>query len=202
MIKIKSFIRTTFLGGFVVVLPVIVSIFVLVWLFEFLTDKIRPITILLIQTTKLNELIASVLAIIIILLVFFLVGLIIQTRIGKFFIHLIEERLFKKIPLYKIIKDTIVQLFGSEKLIFKYAALVKLFSNDTLILGFVTDESSNGYVTVFIPSVPAPTGGYIYNVKKENIIKLEYPVDQVMKVVLSLGAGSNEFLSQIKNFSN
>lgn len=197
MIKIKSFLRTTFIGGFIVVLPIIVSIFVLLWLFEFLTDKIRPITILVIQTTRLNELVASLLAIIIILLLFFVVGLIVQTKIGKFFIQLIEERLLKRIPFYKIIKETIVQLFGSEKLFFKYAALVKPFSNDTMILGFVTDESTNDYVTVFIPSVPAPTGGYIYNIKKENVIKLDYPVEQVMKVVLSLGAGSKEFLSKI-----
>ncbi len=197
MLNIKSFLRTTFLGGFLVVLPIIVSIFFLVWLFELLTDKIRPITMILIQTTKLNELIASVLAIAIILILFFIVGLIVQTRVGKFIIHIIEERLFRKIPFYKIIKDTVVQLFGSEKLIFKYAALVKPFSNDTMILGFVTDESQNGYVTVFIPSAPAPTGGYIYNIKKENIIKLDSPVEQVMKVVLSLGAGSKDFLSKL-----
>ncbi|MEJ5351696.1 MAG: DUF502 domain-containing protein [Melioribacteraceae bacterium] len=197
MLKLKSFLRTTFLGGFVVVLPIIVSILVLIWLYEFLTDKIRPITILLIQTTKLNEVVASIFAILVILIVFFVVGLIVQTRIGKIIIQLIEERLLKRIPLYKIIKETIVQLFGSEKLIFKYAALVKPFSNDTMILGFVTDESPNGYVTVFIPSAPAPTGGYIYNIKKENIIKLDYPVEQVMKVVLSLGAGSKEFFSKL-----
>ncbi|MEG8946664.1 DUF502 domain-containing protein [Rosettibacter firmus] len=197
MIKIKSFLRTTFFGGFLVVLPIIVSILVLIWLFEFLTDKIRPITIILIQTTRLNELIASILSIVIILLIFFIVGLLVQTRAGKIIIHMIEEGLLKRIPFYKIIKDTTVQLFGGEKLIFKYAALVKPFSNDTMILGFVTDESSNGYVTVFIPSAPAPTGGYIYTLKKENIIKLDYPVEQMMKVVLSLGAGSREFLSKL-----
>jgi len=197
MERIKSFLRTTFLGGFLIVLPVIVSIFVLDWLFEFLTDKISPITNLLIQTTRLNELIASVLAIIVILLLFFVVGLIVQTRIGKFFIQLIEEKLLKRIPFYRIIKDTIVQLFGSEKLIFKYAALVKPFPNDTMIIGFVTDESPNGYVTVFVPSAPAPTGGYIYHIRKEFIIKIDLPVEQVMKTVLSLGSGSKEFLSKL-----
>lgn len=197
MERIKSFLRTTFLGGFLVVLPVIVSIFVLDWLFEFLTDKISPVTNLLIQTTRLNELIASILAVIVILLIFFVVGLIVQTRIGKFFIQLIEEKLLKRIPFYRIIKDTIVQLFGSEKLIFKYAALVKPFPNDTMIIGFVTDESPNGYVTVFIPSAPAPTGGYIYLIRKEFVIKIDSPVEQVMKTVLSLGSGSKEFLSKL-----
>lgn len=197
MERIKSFLRTTFFGGFLVVLPIIVSIFVLDWLFEFLTDKIRPITNLLIQTTRLNELIASILAVIVILLLFFVVGLIVQTRIGKFFIQFIEERLLKRIPFYRIIKETVIQLFGGEKLIFKYAALVKPFANDTMIMGFVTDESPNGYVTVFIPSAPAPTGGYIYHIRKEFVIKIDYPVEQVMKTVLSLGSGSKEFLSKL-----
>ena len=197
MEKIKSFLRTTFFGGFLVVLPVIVLIFVLDWLYETLTDKIRPITNILIETARFSELIASIAAIVIILLIFFLVGLIVQTRLGRYLIHILEERILKRIPLYKIIKETVIQLFGGEKIIFKSVALVKPFGNETMITAFITDESPNGYTTVFIPSAPAPTGGYIYHIKNEYVIKLNYPVEQAMKTVLSLGAGSKEFLVKL-----
>lgn len=196
MEKIKSFFKTTFFGGFLVVLPIIVLIFVLTWLFEFLTDKISPITNLLIETTRLSELIAGASAVVIILLLFFVVGLIVQTRLGKFFFHFLEERFLKKIPLYRIIKETVIQLFGGEKLIFRSVALIKPFGNDTMITAFITDESDNGYITVFVPSAPAPTGGYIYHLRKENVIKVDYPIEQAMKTILSLGAGSKELLKR------
>ena len=146
----------------------------------------------------MSELIAALIAVIIMLLLFFLVGLLVQTRLGKFFFEIIEERLLKKIPIYRIIKETVIQLFGGEKMIFKGVALVRPFHNDTLITAFITDESSNDYVTVFVPSAPAPTGGYIYHIKKEYVTKIDYPVEQAMRTVLSLGAGSKEFISQLK----
>ncbi|MEW6508189.1 MAG: DUF502 domain-containing protein [Bacteroidota bacterium] len=198
MKKLNSFLRTTFLGGFLVVLPIILLILVLNWFYEFLLSNIRPIITLLIQTARISEVIAAVIAVIIMLLLFFLVGLLVQTRMGKFFFEIFEERVLKKIPIYRIIKETVVQLFGGEKMIFKGVALVRPFQNDTMITAFITDESSNDYVTVFIPSSPAPTGGYIYHIKKEYVVKINYPVEQAMRTVLSLGAGSKEFISELK----
>jgi len=195
MLKIKSFLKTTFFGGFLVVLPIVVLIFVLSWLFEFLTDKISPITNIIIQAARLNALIAGLLALILILLVFFLVGLIVQTKLGKFSFNFFEERFLKRVPLYRIIKETVIALFGGEKMIFKSVALVRPFGNDTMITAFVTDETEE-YYTVFIPSAPAPTGGYIYHIKKENVKIINFPVEQAMKTILSLGAGSREFIKR------
>ncbi|MBS3946069.1 MAG: DUF502 domain-containing protein [Melioribacter sp.] len=198
MKKLNSFLRTTFFGGFLVVLPIILLILVLNWFYEFLLENIRPIINLLIQTARMSELIAAAVAVVIMLLLFFLVGLLVQTRLGKFFFEIFEERLLKKIPIYRIIKETVIQLFGGEKMIFKGVALVRPFHNDTLITAFITDESPNGYITVFVPSSPAPTGGYIYHIKKEYVTKIDYPVEQAMRTVLSLGAGSKEFVSELK----
>jgi len=197
MEKIKSFLRTTFFGGFLVVLPIIVLIFVLDWLYEFLINKIRPITNILIETARFSELIAAISAVVVILLLFFLVGLIVQTRLGKYLIHLLEERILKRIPLYRIIKETIIQLFGGDRIIFKSVALIRPFGNETMITAFITDESSNGYTTVFVPSAPAPTGGYIYHIKNEYVIKIDYPIEHAMRTVLSLGAGSKDFLNKL-----
>jgi uncharacterized membrane protein len=199
MEKMKSFLRTTFFGGFLVVLPVIVLFFVLGWLYESLLEKIRPITNLLIETARFGELIASTSAVVIILLLFFIVGLIVQTRLGKYLVHLLEERILKRIPLYSIIKETVIQLFGGEKMIFKSVALIKPFGNDTMITAFITDESENGYTTVFVPSAPAPTGGYIYHIKNEFVIKIDYPIEQAMKTILSLGSGSKEFINKLQS---
>ena len=195
MSKIKIFIRTTLFGGFLIVLPIIVLIFVLKWFFDFLTSYIRPITNLLIETTNIERVVASLIAIAIMLIIFFIVGLIVQTKIGKIFFEFMEERFLKRVPLYKIIKETVIQLFGGEKILFKGVALVRPFGNDTLITAFITDQIDD-YYTVFVPSAPAPTGGYIYHIHKDNVTIIDYPVEEAMRTVLSLGAGSKILLNK------
>ncbi|MBU2494084.1 MAG: DUF502 domain-containing protein [Bacteroidetes bacterium] len=192
MEKLKIFIKTTVLGGLLVVLPIYILVLVFKWFFEFVIDNIRPIVYVLIQTVRLHEFIASILAIVITLLLFFAIGLAVRTRLGKFTFDFIEINFLKKLPFYKIIKDTVLQLVGSEKNLFKAVALVNLYGNETLITAFVTEEHDNGMYSVFVPSGPAPTAGFIYHLKKEQVHIIDYQVDKAMKTVFSLGAGSNE----------
>ncbi len=196
MNRLKQFIRTTFVGGFLIVLPIVILLIVLNWLFATLTDYIRPITNILIQTARVNEFIASFLAVVFIVLVFFLVGLLVKTEIGKVSFQAFEDKFLAKIFGYRIIKETVLQIFGEEKKVFRAVALVKLFGNDTLMTAFVTDEHSDGSYTVFIPSGPAPTAGFVYHVQKEQITIIDIPVDQALRTILSLGAGSKKLIEQ------
>lgn len=198
MNSLKQFIRTTLLGGFLVVLPIVILLLVLKWMFETLTGYIKPITNLLIQTARVNEFVASFFAILFIILVFFLVGLLVRTEMGKVSFQVLENKFLSKIFGYKIIKETVLQIFGEEKNVFKAVALVKLFGNETLMTAFVTDEHPDGSYTVFIPSGPAPTAGFVYHVKKEQITIVDIPVDQALRTILSLGAGSKKIIEQYK----
>ena len=194
MDKIKLFLKTTFAGGFLVVLPVVILLFVLNWILATLTGYIRPITNIIIATARLNQYVAISLSLLIIILIFFLVGLAIKTELGKVSFETVENKFLRRIFGYKIIKETVVQLFGEEKTIFKKVALVKLFGNETKMTAFVTDEHNDGSYTVFVPSGPAPTAGFVYHVKKEQVEIVDIPVEQALRTILSLGAGSKKML--------
>ncbi len=195
MKKIKSFIKTTLLGGTLVVLPIVILILVFKWLYEFIADKIKPLTYVLSETAKLQEFVASILAIILIILSFFVVGIIVKTRLGKFTFSYLEQIFLTKLPLYTIIKETTLQLVGSEKTLFKHVALVRLFGDETLVTAFITEEHDDGSYTVFVPSGPAPTAGFIYHLTKDKVQIINYPVDKAMKTIISLGVGSKEMIS-------
>lgn len=197
--RLKQFIKTTFVGGFLIVLPIMILLIVLNWIFQSLTAYIRPITNLLIETAQVNEFVASFFAVFLIVLVFFLVGLIVKTKMGKVSVAAFENRFLSKIFGYRIIKETVLQIFGEEKNVFKAVALVKLFGNETLMTSFVTDEHSDGSYTVFIPSGPAPTAGFVYHVQKEQITIVDVPVDQALRTILSLGAGSRKLIEQFNS---
>lgn len=194
MNAIKSFLKTTLIGGALVVLPIVILIFVFNWLYEFIEDKLRPITNIILETAKMQEFAAAVLALIIILLVFFLVGLMIQTKIGSIIFNSIEQNFLIKIPLYKIIKETTIQLMGNNRNLFKHVALVKLYDSDTRITAFVTEVHEDGSYTVFVPSGPAPTAGFIYHLKKESVQIVKYPIEKALKTIFSVGAGSSELI--------
>ena len=180
-------------------LPIVILMFVFNWLYDFIVDKLRPITNIILETARLQEVAAAALALVLILLIFFLVGLIVRTRIGRIVFEFLEQSALIKIPLYKIIKETTIQLMGNNKTLFKHVALVRLYGNDTRLTAFITDENEDDSYTVFIPSGPAPTAGFIYHVKKENVEIINYPVDKAMKTVFSLGSGSSELLKLAKN---
>lgn len=199
MSKLKAFIKTTLLGGALVVLPLVILISVFGWLYEFISDKVKPLTYLLSETVQRQEILASAIALIIILLTFFIVGLIVKTRFGQFSFEYVESKFLFRIPLYKIIKDTTLQLLGSNKNLFKGVALVKLFGSETRMTAFITEEHDDGSFTVFVPSGPAPTAGFIYHVPKESVQKINYPTDKAMKTIFSLGAGSKELLEIAKS---
>lgn len=192
--RLKSFFKTTLLGGFLVVIPVVLLIFVLYGLYNFVADNIRPITQLLIETAQLNEYVASIIAIGIILLLFFIVGLLVKTSVGHYTYSFFDEKILKRIPFYKIIKETVIQLFSSDRNFFKSVALVNLFCNETLVTAFITDEHPDGSYTVFVPSGPAPTAGFVYHLKGEFVHIIDYPVDQALRTIISMGAGSKDLV--------
>ncbi len=202
MKNIKSFLKTTMLGGVLVVLPLVILILVFRWLYEFVADKIKPLTYVLLETVKLQEFIASLLALILILLSFFVVGLLVKTRLGQFSIEKLEIKFLMKLPLYKFIKETVLQLVGTEKHLFKSVALVNLFGNETRVTAFITEEHDDGSYTVFVPSGPAPTAGFVYHLTGNNVQIVDYPIDKAMRTIFSVGAGSKELLSVLNNADN
>ena len=107
MDRIKSFLKTTLIGGALVVLPIVVLLLVFNWLYPFIADKIKPITYILSETVRLQESYASISALLLIILSFFIEGIILKTKIGRFAFESFERKILtKKLTLYKIIKDT------------------------------------------------------------------------------------------------
>ncbi len=73
-------------------------------------------------------------------------------------------------------------------------ALVRIFENDTMLTAFVTERHDNGWYSVFVPTGPNPTSGSIYHVKPEFVHHITQPVEDVMRSIISCGAGSAPLL--------
>ena len=197
MLKLKHFLKTSLLGGVVVILPVAILVSVTVWIFDLVASWIQPITNIVIKDTQTNEFIAESFVIILIMATCFFVGVLVRTRLGGFFYRLVETRILRLAPGYSMIKETVLQLFGSRKdSPFSSVALAQIFCNSTLATCFITDTHEDGSYTVLVPTGPNPTSGLIYHLEGKYVHPGAIPVQDAMRSIISCGAGSKKLMEQ------
>ena len=59
---------------------------------------------------------------------------------------------------------------------------------------FITDEHCNDWKTVFIPTGPNPTTGYIYHLPSERVFPINVKPEIALRSVIACGAGSRALL--------
>lgn len=189
--RVRNFFQTTLIGGVAAILPITVLILFFRWLAGLVFRYLNPIVELLPLSSRWQEILATLIVFIAIIFLFFLAGLLVKSRVGRFIKHVFEQKYLFRIPGYKVARDTVQQFFGNKKSFFSEVVLVDIFNSETLMTGFITDEHGE-YVTVFVPTGPNPTSGNIYHVKREKVRRTSTAVDSGMKTIISCGAGSEE----------
>jgi len=194
--RLKNFFRTTLLGGVAAILPLALVIVFFRWIFSIIHRYLEPLVSLIKTESRIQVIALYVIAVFAFLGLFFFIGLVIRTRLGKFFNNVLEEKYLMKIPGYKIARDTVMQFFGKNRSFFSEVVLVDIFKTGTLMTGFVTDDHGD-FLTVFVPTGPNPTSGNIYHVNKMQVTHTSIGIDTGMKSIISCGAGSSELFERI-----
>ena len=132
------------------------------------------------------------------ILVLMITGMIGANFIGKRTVVFFES-LLSKIPLvstiYAGIKKFLELVFGDSHSAFERVILVQYPSKDIYSICFQTsenpkeieDKTGRDLITVFLPTTPNPTSGFMLMIPKENIIELDMPVEDALKMIISLG---------------
>lgn len=197
MDRLKSFLKTSLLGGVVVILPIAILVSITLWLFNLVSSLIEPLTHFLIEDTQLNKYAAEFIVIALILAACFFVGVLVRTRLGGFLYRVIESRILKLAPGYSMVKETVIQVFGNKsKSPFSSVALAQIFCNDTLVTCFITDRHEDGMCTLFVPTGPNPTSGLIYHLDEKYVHPVDIPVQEAMRSIISCGAGTAKLLKE------
>lgn len=198
MDRIIGFLKTSLLGGVVVILPVAIMASVFIWLFNLINKLINPLTSWLTTRTYFNEYIADAVVIIFLVAACFFVGLLVKTSLGSFLYRQIESRLFSQVPGYSLIKETVLQIFGSKNgSPFSSVALAQVYGNETLMTAFITDTHEDGSYTLFVPTGPNPTSGLIFHLDGKYVHPIDVPVQDAMRSIISCGAGSSKLIQEL-----
>lgn len=193
-----SFVKTAILGGVTVILPAAILFFVFQWLFRLVTNVVQPITSTIVARSQLSEFIADLVAIAIILLFCFVLGVAVKTRLGAWLFHVVENSILRVAPGYTMIKDIVMQFSGGKNTPFTQVALVRPFGSGALVTAFVTDEHGDGSYTVFMPTGPNPTSGWIFHLPGQDVQLVDTSVETTMRTVIGCGVGSKPLLDEFR----
>ncbi len=192
------FIRKCFISGLLVWLPIWVTILVI----RFLVNTLSNTLLLLPHQYQPDALIGfhiPGIGVIMTLLIIFVTGLIAANFIGRKLVAA-GDYIITRIPLVRTIYASVKQvsqtLFGSGGQSFRKVLLVQYPHEGMWSIAFQTGDATpevkealdnDSMVTFFIPTTPNPTSGFLMMARKKDVIELNMGVDQALKLVISLG---------------
>ncbi|MDH4162442.1 MAG: DUF502 domain-containing protein [Nitrospirota bacterium] len=189
MKNLKNSLQKYFITGLLVVVPVSATIFVLKGIFNWI-DSILPQ-----QLRKVFVYDFPGLGIITLFLLILLIGVISANYLGNRLLRS-WDRLMHRLPLVRGVYSTVKQVMEtfSVKHNFSGVALVEYPRKGCWSIGFVTG-SLNGsqmgldgaHETVFVPTTPNPTAGFLLLLPAQEVRHLDMTVEQGMKFIISLG---------------
>ena len=206
-----SLFRVNFLTGLAVVTPGAISIGLIYWLFGTIsnfTDFLlfflpHKLTHALDADGKIGSILWywSLAALVVAVILVALTGHFARYYLGRQAIALADHAIMQ-VPLLNKIYSTLKQVneaFSSNKSSFKLVVLVAFPHPGARSVGFVTGEHTSipgqteTLVSVFIPTTPNPTSGFMILVPERELVKLDMSVPDGIKFIISLGAISPVF---------
>lgn len=196
--------RSDFVAGLAIVMPAVISVAVVIWLFTNVSNLTD--TLLFFLPMKWTHELRpdgrtgpmlwywSCAALLLAIVLICLVGRYGRYYLGRQVIELTDHMLMR-IPLLNKIYGTVKQVnesFSSNKSSFKQVVLVSFPHPGARSIGFVTGEQNalgaERLISVFVPTTPNPTSGFLLLVPESEVVKLDISVADGIKFVISLGA--------------
>ncbi len=194
--KSKS-IKSYLLAGLVVWLPILATYVVL----RFIID-ILDLTIGLLPTAYQPEQLFGMhlpgFGVVLSLILLIITGIIATNFLGQRLV-IWGEAILSRIPLvrsiYHATKQVISTIFAADSQAFRKVMLVEYPRKGLWSIAFQTGSAteeinlhtSKPMVSLFVPTTPNPTSGFIIMAAQEDVIELKMSVDEALKFVISLG---------------
>lgn len=202
-------LRQNFIKGLALLFPTLITVIILVKAWDFI-DKTagKPITkaMLYVLTHYLgveresigNTWYLTVIGFSLAALGVFLIGLLVATFIGRSLFRYFEK-LFDTIPVIRVIypyAKQVTEFFASEdKTEFDSVVIVEYPRPGIFSIGFVTGKGlkpimkyvGEEMMSVFMPSSPTPITGYVVNVPKSRMRKMNMSVEEALRFIVSGG---------------
>ena len=191
------------LSGFLVLLPLIITAWILVFAFHLIDGLFGRLSQAVVGTTLIDDgfptvaaFIAGVISVLLALAVLYFFGTLMTLRVGRMAVD-VKVAVLSNIPLVKNIygvakqaTDSLTTPSGQQV---NRVVLVEWPRPGLFALGFTTGHTHGFHredpvlVVVYIPTVPNPTSGNLAFVREEEVYATDMTVEEAMKIVFSGG---------------
>jgi uncharacterized membrane protein len=192
MKRVVDFLKTTVLGGALVVLPAWLTVLLLLKALMQLQVIVKPVGAVLPEGVVHPR----VMAVLALLAICFAVGALVRTAIGRQVGRAVERTVLERLPGYTTLRSVAEQLGDMENARGFKPALVEI--EEALAPAFIVEEHADGRFTVFLPSAPTPAAGTILIIDGARVHPVDVPLPTAFKVVTKWGTGAGELLAAMR----
>jgi len=193
MRPLAQFVKTTLIGGLLVVVPLYFSALLVLKALAGLVALVDPLTALLPASVHAFRKIAAVGMIV---FACFTLGIVARTRLGDYILKTLERRVLEKIPGFAVLRSVVRRLSGRSDDDSFQPVLVKI--EEALTPGFIVEELDDDRFVVLVPSVPTPAAGALYILPRARVHWVDVPVTEAVAVITRWGAGTGKLVKAMR----
>ena len=197
MRRLGRHFRARLIGGVLLLIPLAFTSLVLKGLWDALQASLRPLSGRV--PGPVSGIALDILAILILIVLLYLAGVLGRTLEGGRAMALWEgimDRIPIVRPIYRIARQTTQVFAGGMELQTTRIVLLEYPRPGVLSLGLVTgqyiDLEDHSFLTVYIPTVPNPSSGFLAIVQQEQVVETDLTYEDAMKIVISAGVLTEE----------
>jgi len=181
--------KRDFASGLVVLLPILVTLYVIYWLFGLLSR-------LSLVATQIDDPVLAVgLTLVVFVLVVFSVGYLMRTAVGGIVEAVIDD-LMNRLPVLRIVynasKMAVETVLSGGTGEFQKPVKVEPWEGMRMTAFKTGKTTDDGREVVFLPTAPNITTGYVMELDPDDIQEVDESVEDALTRVLSAGFGEND----------
>jgi len=194
-------LRAYFLTGLLVLVPLGLTYFIIKLLFLSIDDILNDVAsqLLLHLGLAIGEQRIPGLGFVSLIIIILITGVIARNYVGRTLVNF-GDKLVQRIPLINRVYGATKQLsqafFSTKREVFKKPILFEYPRKGIYSIGFYTQDTRGAVqeaidedvVSIFLPTTPNPTSGFLLFVQKSEIVELDLTIEEALKLVISGGA--------------
>ena len=195
MNNMRSFMRTTLLGGVIFLIPLVFVVVVLGKAIGIMQSVAIPLGKMIPVESVAGIAIVPILTTVILLLSCLIAGLLAQSSGGRKIYKKLDTVLLQMIPGYAWAKGMTGGIRDEDADQVLKPVLVRF--DDQSQLAFEVDRSVDGWVAIYVPGAPEARSGTVSYVTSDRVQPINVGVNAVTKICKNLGRGSTALLAEV-----
>jgi uncharacterized membrane protein len=213
--RLMTRVRTYFLTGLVIAAPIAITFYLVWWFILWIDSWMKPFIPARYLPEQYLPFAVPGIGVVFAFILITILGFLTANLLGRTLLAS-GERLLGRMPLVRTIYSGLKQMFEtmltSKTTTFNKVVLIEYPRRETWSIAFVatsakgeireilsdSDQYEDEVMSVYVPTTPNPTSGYLLFAKRKELIELDMTIEEAAKLVISAGLVSPEYHKRIK----